>query len=131
MNRDSPSGVGDYEITDPNTSACYLPTCPNNYYVQAQVIGLPTIYNSAEEVKSNLNQVVHFVLNRYMTPGIGMYCRNDENINAAAYGCRDYRVRFCCGEFEFYLKPEMDKGWTFVVKVEDILGRFPEGGCYN
>ena len=102
MDRDNPSGVGDYEVTDSSTLPQYLPPCRSNYYVQAQVIGPngPTgpIYNSADEVKCYLNQNVHFVVNRCLTYGIGMWCKNAENPPYPPDNCLDYRVRFCCGE---------------------------------
>ena len=104
MDRDDPGGVGDYEtiqdiLIEP-TLPIYLPPCLDNFYVQAQRVDYPTIYNSAEEIKSHLNQNVHFVVDRYSQygVGVGMWCKNDENAPA---GCFDYRVRFCCGESNF------------------------------
>jgi hypothetical protein len=93
-----PFGAGDTELIDCFTPSEYWTPCPDNYYVQAQKIGDPTtIYNSAEEIKRNLNQTVHFVVNRYALFGwgVGLSCINAENLPA---GCFDYQVRFCCGE---------------------------------
>jgi hypothetical protein len=101
MDRDDQYGVGDYEtIQDNTTLPIYLPPCLDNFYVQAQRVDYPTIYNSAEEIKSNLNQNVHFVVDHYSQyqVGNGMWCKNDEN---APSGCFDYQVRFCCGEYNF------------------------------
>ena len=92
-----PFGVGDTELIDWLTPPEYWTPCPNNYYVQAQRVNYPTIYNSAEEIKKSLNQTVHFVVNRYALFGwgVGLSCNNGENLRA---GCFDYQVRFCCGE---------------------------------
>ena len=92
MDRDNPSGVGDYEVTDSSSNP--QKPCPI-YYVQAMKVGDPSVlYNSAEEIKFKLNQVVHFVVNRYQALGVGMYCVNSEN----PAGCFDYKARFCCGK---------------------------------
>jgi len=94
MNRDDPSATGDWEITDNLTN----PAKPCNiYYVQARRVGIPSIvYNSADEIKSNLNQVVRFVVNRYKALQVGMVCINTEN--TATGGCFNYEIRFCCGK---------------------------------
>jgi hypothetical protein len=38
------------------------------------------------------------VVNRCLTYGIGMWCKNAENPPYPPDNCLDYRVRFCCGE---------------------------------
>ena len=94
-----PGGMGDYEVTDATDN----PTkpCPI-YYVQARKYGNTSIlYNSAEEIKTVLNQTVHFVCNRFQLLGVGMYCVNSEN--TANGGCLDYQVRFCCGKPQFII----------------------------
>lgn len=90
MDRDNPSGVGDYEVTDSQTN----PTkpCPTNYYVQARVSGTSTLYNSPDEIKTDLGQVVYFVVNANQQYGVGMYCKNADNTET----CKDYEARFCC-----------------------------------
>ena len=93
-----PGGMGDYEVTDATDN----PTkpCPI-YYVQARKYGNTSIlYNSAEEIKTVLNQTVHFVCNRFQLLGVGMYCVNSEN--TANGGCLDYQVRFCCGNHKLF-----------------------------
>ena len=93
MNRDDPSGVGDYEITDANDN----PPKPAKYMVQAQQVDYTPVYNSALEVRTALGQNVTFVVNSFVQYGVGMYCRNDQNGN----NCMDYQARFCCGKFIF------------------------------
>ena len=95
MNRDDPSGVGDYEITDANDN----PAKPAKYMVQAQQVGYAPIYNSALEVRTALGQNVTYVVNSFVQYGVGMYCRNDQNGN----NCMDYQARFCCGKFNLFL----------------------------
>ncbi len=95
MDRDYTHANGDDERTNSSTPDIYKTRCPKHYYVQAQVVNGTDFFESAGEVYSSLNQVVHFVVNRYMTLGVGMYCLNSEN---EPNGCLDYRVRFCCGE---------------------------------
>ena len=55
------------------------------------------IYNSPEEIKYNLYQTVHIVVNCYKNLGVGMYCVNSEN----PAGCFDYQARFCYSTFLF------------------------------
>ena len=95
MNRDNQYGVGDYEVTDSSTN----PTKPCSiYYVQAMKnSGASIIFNSPDEIKFSLNQTVHFVVNRNLALGVGMYCVNAENTGNG--GCLDYKVRFCCGNY--------------------------------
>ena len=92
MNRDLPSGTGDWEVTDARDN----PVKPCKiYYVQARKVGDPSIvYNSPFEIKSKLNQVVTFKVNRYESLGVGMWCNNEANNGK----CLDYEVRFCCGK---------------------------------
>ena len=93
MDRDDPSGVGDYELTADDGLGNPVKPCPCNYYVQARVKGNSTIYNSPDEIKTDLGQVVGFVVNAQEQYGVGMYCKNAEN----TVPCQDYEARFCCG----------------------------------
>ena len=95
IDRDYPSGVGDYEITDAITN----PTKANKYVVQAQRAGYTPRYNSPQEVLAALGQNVSYVVNSYVALGVGMYCKNDQNPNG---GCMDYKARFCCGKLKFW-----------------------------
>ena len=94
-----PGGMGDYELTtavDDPVKPCGI------YYIQARKYGdTSIIYNSVEEIKSRLNQTVHFVSNRFQSLGVGMYCLNSENTGNG--GCLDYQVRFCCGKPQFII----------------------------
>ena len=93
-----PGGMGDYELTtavDDPVKPCGI------YYIQARKYGdTSIIYNSVEEIKSRLNQTVHFVSNRFQSLGVGMYCLNSENTGNG--GCLDYQVRFCCGKLQLF-----------------------------
>ena len=94
MNRDDPSGVGDYEITDANDN----PPKPAKYMVQAQQVDYAPVYNSALEVRTALGQNVTFVVNSFVQYGAGMYCKNELNGN----NCLNYQARFCCGKFNLF-----------------------------
>jgi hypothetical protein len=61
------------------------------------------IYNSAQEVKSSLNQNVGFNVNRFSIANSGVFCNNDSQPNKR---CLDYQVRFCCGKLIFSLNNE-------------------------
>ena len=93
MDRDNPSGVGDYEVTDSQTNLTKPCPCPTNYYVQARVSGTSKLYNSPNEIRTDLGQVVHFVVNANQQYGVGMFCNNAQNTEQ----CKDYEARFCCG----------------------------------
>ena len=96
MDRDEPTGVGDYEITDNITD----PVKPCKYVVQARLKCQNSTYNSPQEVKARLGQNVTFVVNSYQPLlGVGMYCRNeDQNGTLCPHGCMDYEARFCQGK---------------------------------
>ena len=94
MDRDDPGGVGDYELTADDGLGNPTKPCPCNYYVQARVKGTIKVYNSPDEIKTDLGQVVGFVVNANQTYGAGMYCKNADNTVA----CKDYETRFCCGK---------------------------------
>ena len=96
MNRDNEYGVGDYEITEAQNN----PTkpCPSNYYVQARVVGTSKVYNSPDEIKTDLGQVVWFVVNATQQYGVGMYCKNADNPPVSPPKCKNYEARFCCGK---------------------------------
>jgi hypothetical protein len=92
MNRDNPDGLGDYELTDSQSNPAK--PCPSNYYVQARVVGTSKLYNSQNEIATDLGQVVRFVVNKNSRYGVGMYCQNGDN----KVPCKDYEARFCCGK---------------------------------